>query len=449
MPVAPSPPASPVPAGDETAPALLESYREVRGFTERLAAPLESEDCVVQSMPDVSPTKWHLAHTSWFFETFILATHQTGYRSPHPQYGYLFNSYYNAVGERHCRPRRGLISRPTLAETFAYRAHVDRAMQGLLCSAGEELLARVAPLVTLGLHHEQQHQELIGTDIKHVLSCNPLRPSYHRATPRVLGTGYGVQEVRRTPCTPYPVPRTLPPAGWVEFPEGVHWIGHEGGGFAFDNEGPRHRALVLPFALASRPVTNAEFLRFIEDGGYQRPEFWLSAGWATVQAEDWRAPLYWEERPDGWWTFTLAGMRPIALGEPVAHVSYFEADAYARWAGARLPTEFEWEVAARMVPVSGHFADPGRLHPAPVEAGHGLSGMFGDVWEWTRSSYAPYPGYAPDPGALGEYNGKFMCNQYVLRGGSCATPAGHIRPTYRNFFPPDARWQFSGLRLAR
>jgi ergothioneine biosynthesis protein EgtB len=406
-------------------------YREVRRFTERLCAPLEVEDYVIQSMPDASPAKWHLAHTSWFFETFVIKPALPGYKSPQPVYDYLFNSYYNAVGERHARAKRGLLSRPTVGEVYRYRAHVDGVMQELFDGRDAGALEAMAPVVTLGLHHEQQHQELILTDVKHALAENPLRPVYRER--------------------PSDAPRVATEAAWVAFPEGIAWVGHEGPGFAFDNEGPRHREFVAAFALASRLVTNAEYISFIEDGGYRRPQWWLSAGWSTAQAEGWEAPLYWDKRDGQWWSFTLAGRRPVNGAEPVCHVSYFEADAYARWAGARLPTEAQWETAAAGAPVSGNFADDGRFHPAPSDTARRetLAQMYGDVWEWTQSAYAPYPGYAADDGALGEYNGKFMCNQYVLRGGSCATSRSHIRPTYRNFFPPDARWQFSGIRLAR
>ncbi|MBV9850249.1 MAG: ergothioneine biosynthesis protein EgtB [Armatimonadetes bacterium] len=428
-----APPAEPTVAPGHD---LLPQYRAVRSLSERLCDTLVPEDYVVQSMPDVSPTKWHLAHTSWFFETFLLRPNLPNYCSLHPQYEFLFNSYYNSLGARHCRPKRGLISRPTVADTYAYRAYVDEHMEALLEGANEERLSRLTPLVAVGLHHEQQHQELMVTDIKHVFSENPLRPVYRD---------------RRTE-----VPAEAPPLTWAEFPEQLAWIGHDGNGFAFDNEGPRHREFVPAFALASRLVTCGEYQTFMEDGGYARPEFWLSEGWATVQARGWQAPLYWERQDGRWWQFTLSGMRPVEEAEPVCHLSLFEADAYAHWAGrqwpgARLPTEFEWEVAARGLPWAGNFVEGGLFHPAaaPPAPPHALTQMFGDVWEWTRSQYSPYPGYAPPAGALGEYNGKFMCNQFVLRGGSCATSQTHIRDTYRNFFPPDARWQFMGLRLAR
>jgi ergothioneine biosynthesis protein EgtB len=383
-------------------------------------------------MPDCSPTKWHLAHVSWFFETFLLKPSVSDYQPLNPEYAYLFNSYYNAAGDKYPRPQRGLISRPTVDEVYRFRRYVDEHVLDLLETAGEGDLAKVAPIVTLGLHHEQQHQELIVTDLKHMLSYNPLHPVY----------------VDRPPNPAIDVA----PMGWLEYPEGVCWIGHEGNDFAFDNEEARHREFIQAFRLASRPVTNAEYLSFMQDGGYERPEFWLSMGWATVQREGWRAPLYWEEDDGAWRQYTLAGFRAVDSAEPMTHISYFEADAYARWAGARLPTEAEWEVAAAGVPIDGNFVESGRFHPQPLNGAAenaGLSQMFGDVWEWTRSSYSPYPGFRIAPGALGEYNGKFMCNQYVLRGGSCATPRSHIRPTYRNFFPPEARWQFSGVRLAQ
>jgi ergothioneine biosynthesis protein EgtB len=412
--------------------ALIAQYQQIRDFSTGLCQPLATEDYVIQSMPDCSPTKWHLAHVSWFFETFLLKPRVADYRSPNPAYAYLFNSYYNAIGDRYPRPERGHISRPSVAETYRYRAHVDEHVLDLLECADEHDLPAIAPIVTLGLHHEQQHQELILTDLKHMLSRNPLHPVY----------------VERPPSPAQPVP----PVRWLEFPEGIVWIGHAGDDFAFDNEEPRHREFVQPFRLASRPVTNAEFLAFIHAGGYEQPEFWLSMGWATVQQEGWRAPIYWQEHDGAWWDYTLSGLRPLDSAEPVSHISYFEADAYARWADARLPTEAEWEVASASVPIEGNFAEAGRYHPAAAEAGQGdvgLAQMFGDVWEWTQSSYSPYPGFRTAPGALGEYNGKFMCNQYVLRGGSCATSQAHIRPTYRNFFPPEARWQFTGLRLAQ
>jgi ergothioneine biosynthesis protein EgtB len=412
---------------------LVGRYHRVRQFTESLCQPLVTEDYVIQAMPDVSPPKWHLAHTSWFFETFILASASPNYRSPHASYAYLFNSYYIAAGERHCRPKRGLLSRPTVEEVYRYRAYVDEHMTALLEGMDDDALATWSPIVELGLHHEQQHQELLLTDLKYNFACNPLRPAYV-----TLDMPHRAQAVS-----------TLQ---WVSFPEGIYWIGHDGQGFAFDNETPRHRSFVEPFQLASRLITNGEYLAFMADGGYERPEFWLSMGWDTVQREGWHAPLYWERRDGTWWMMTLAGMQPVPAAEPVCHVSYYEADAYARWAGARLPTEVEWEIAAVPLPIRGHFVEQQTFHPVPMrqtDPAVPLAQMFGDVWEWTQSHYSPYPGYTPAPGALGEYNGKFMANQFVLRGGSCATSVWHIRPTYRNFFPADARWQFMGIRLAR
>jgi ergothioneine biosynthesis protein EgtB len=429
---APLHPAQPHAAAEPRA-TLAARYDAVRAQTEALCAPLEVEDFVVSSMPDVSPTKWHLAHTSWFFETFILSQFEPAYRSPNPRYSFLFNSYYVQAGERHCRAKRGLVTRPTVAEVFAYRAHVDGAMRALVARVAADPEHPALPLVELGLHHEQQHQELLLTDIKHVFWMNPLRPAY---APRQSTA-----------------PRRAPAVGWHRVNEGVHAIGHSGGGFAFDNEGPAHRVFVDAFRLASRLVTNGEYLAFVEDRGYHRPELWLSNGWAVVQERRWEAPLYWERGPEGWTEFTLAGTRPLdedALAEPVCHMSYYEADAFARWAGHRLPTEQEWEVAARSAPVDGHFVDARRFHPAPADeaAPHALTQLYGDVWQWTQSPYVAYPGFTPAAGAVGEYNGKWMCDQWVLRGASCATPRSHARLTYRNFFPSDARWQFTGLRLA-
>jgi ergothioneine biosynthesis protein EgtB len=412
---------------------LLRRYHQVRQFTESLCQPLLTEDYVIQAMPDVSPPKWHLAHTSWFFETFILASASPGYRSPQASYAYLFNSYYVAAGERHGRPKRGILSRPTVEEVYRYRAYVDQHMTAFLEGVDDDALATWCPIVELGLHHEQQHQELLLTDLKYNFACNPLRPAYMAAD----------------------IPSHMPavsPLQWVSFPEGVNWIGHDGQGFAFDNEFPRHRSFVEPFQLASRLITNGEYLAFMADGGYERPELWLSMGWDSVQREGWQAPLYWEQQHGIWWTMTLAGMQAVQEAEPVCHVSYYEADAYARWANARLPTEVEWEVAAIPLSINGNFAEQQTFHPVPLSQADTAippSQMFGDVWEWTQSHYSPYPGYTTASGALGEYNGKFMANQFVLRGGSCATSVSHIRPTYRNFFPADARWQFMGIRLAR
>ena len=413
------------------ATALAERYATVRAQTEALCAPLETEDYVVSSMPDVSPTKWHLAHTSWFFETFVLAPFDATYVTPNPRYAFLFNSYYVQAGERHCRAQRGLVTRPTVAEVFAYRAHVDAAMRALLDRVGDDAEHPAYGVTELGLHHEQQHQELLVTDIKHVFWTNPMRPAY----------------------LPRPVERVSAASlGWVRVDEGVRRIGFGGGGFAFDNETPAHRVFVDAFRLANRLVTNGEWLAFVDDGGYRKPELWLSNGWATVQERKWEAPLYWERARDGWTEFTLAGTRPLAPGEPVCHVSYYEADAFARWAGHHLPTEAEWEIAAADAPLDGTFVESRRFHPAPApdERPNGvrLAQLYGDVWQWTQSAYVAYPGFRPSPGAIGEYNGKFMCDQWVLRGASCATPRSHARRTYRNFFPSDARWQFTGLRLA-
>ncbi len=422
----------------DSAPVLLqrsspaEHYDSVRQTTEKLCEPLATEDYVVQSMCDVSPTKWHLAHTTWFFETFVLAPNVSTYRPFHPGFGFLFNSYYNAVGDRIARDRRGLLSRPTVAEVFRYRRHVDDAMRMLLARSGDERLCTVAPFVRLGLNHEQQHQELILTDIKHVFSCNPLRPAY---TDTVAGRG-----------------RVAPLLQWHPGVSGLQKIGHAGRGFAYDNESPRHTMFVNDFELASRPVTSGEFLEFMANDGYTRPELWLSDGWNTVQNEHWVAPLYWEQQGGQWCSLTLGGFTEIDPAAPVCHVSYYEADAFARWAGARLPTEVEWEVMAQECEVNGNFLESGRFHPMPAERcdpAEPVMQLFGDVWEWTSSPYLPYPGYRPPSGARGEYNGKFMCNQMVLRGGSCLTPRSHIRASYRNFFPPNARWQFTGLRLAR
>jgi len=406
-----------------------ETYRSIRHATRALAAPLSAEDCAIQSMPDASPVKWHLAHTTWFFETFVLAPHRPGYRVFQPAYRVLFNSYYNSLGDRHPRPERGMLSRPALEAVIEYRDHVDRAMLGLL--AEERLPAEAAGLVELGLHHEQQHQELILTDLKHLLSRNPLKPAYQNQWP--------LTSVR------------APARQWIAFNGGLCEVGHRGDDFCFDNETPRHRAWLNPFQLASHPVTNGDFIEFIDDGGYRRPEWWLSAGWDAVTARGWQAPEYWMHRDGQWHAFTLHGEVPVDRDTPVCHVSFFEAEAFARWSNARLPTEAEWEVAARDMPRAGNFVETGALHPLALrEASAGtLAQVFGDVWEWTRSDYSPYPGFRPAAGAVGEYNGKFMCGQYVLRGGSCATPAAHIRATYRNFFPPEARWQFSGVRLAR
>jgi len=418
-------------AGDQ----LFDQFRRVRAATLELAAPLSPEDQVVQSMPDASPAKWHLAHTTWFWETFILAP--AGVQPFDPAYAFLFNSYYEALGERHPRPQRGLLTRPDLNEVRRYRAYVDDQMQRLLHQGGLDRATR--DLVALGLAHEEQHQELLLTDVLHLFAQNPLKPAYR------------------------PAPRTTPAAGtscgpttYVEFPGGLVEVGVSasdgGSAFVFDNEGPRHKVYLEPFRLADRLVTNAEWLAFIEDGGYARPELWLSDGWACVSAQGWSSPLYWDQREGAWRGFGLAGPGPLELSAPVAHVSFYEADAFARWSGRRLPTEMEWEHAASQAPVVGNLRDSGALRPLPLTpsspASKGLHQMFGDVWEWTASPYAPYPGFRAAPGAVGEYNGKFMVNQMILRGGSCVTPSAHIRASYRNFFQPHQRWQFSGVRLA-
>jgi ergothioneine biosynthesis protein EgtB len=420
-------------------PELLQHYGVVRAQSLALAAPLSDADATVQSMDDASPAKWHLAHTTWFFEEFVLGPNVPGYRSPDPRYRYLFNSYYETVGARHPRPRRGMLTRPTLDEVRGYRAHVDAAMQRLLAGG---VSADVGRLVTLGLHHEQQHQELLLTDVLHLFAQNPLCPAY-ADTP--------VPRVHAAPVQ----------TGWVAFQGGAVQIGKTdtGAGFMFDCEGPRHTVWLEPYALATHPVTNREWLAFMQDGGYRQPTLWLSDGWAWVQREGIDAPLYWRagrEEAEGWQQMSLHGLQPVDLDAPVTHISFYEADAYARWAGARLPTEAEWEHAAEGLPVQGNFAGRGAssapLRPLPdhgIAEASGLRQMFGDVWEWTASPYGPYPGFEPAEGAVGEYNGKFMCSQMVLRGGSCASPEGHLRATYRNFFYPHQRWQFTGVRLAR
>ena len=409
---------------------LTSTYGQIRSRSVALCSPLAAEDMVVQSMPDTSPSKWHLAHVSWFFERFILSQHVNDYQTFNPNFDFLFNSYYFTVGQMHLRPRRGLLSRPTVSEVLEYRLHVDENMQALLeRHSGDPDLAF---LVTLGLNHEQQHQELMLTDIKHMLAQNPLNPTYRSDLGQFDGSGVDLH--------------------FVSFPGGERQIGAGEQGFFFDNETPRHRVLLDDFQLANRLVTNGEYLAFLRDGGYGKPELWLSDGWSTVQSQQWQRPMYWAESLDE--EFSLGGEVALNPDTPVSHLSFYEADAFARWAGARLPSEAEWEVAAAVSPVEGNLVERDHLHPLPAGAvghpGHGpLHQLFGDVWEWTASSYSPYPGFKPLEGSLGEYNGKFMCNQMVLRGGSCVSPAAHVRASYRNFFYPDARWQFTGLRLAR
>ncbi len=437
------------------AESIAERYTSIRQTSVGLCTGLTAEDQMVQSMPDASPAKWHLAHTTWFFETFLLKPYLPGYRLFHDNFTYLFNSYYKQVGSHPNRSFRGLFSRPSLDEVHAYRDYVDRHMARLI----EQMTDEIGKLIVLGLNHEQQHQELIVTDVKHALWSNPLRPAWKHNPPN--------SETE------------VPALEWLDFDEGVYEIGKRPDGapfnpssglsgvvddFSFDNESPRHRVFLKPFSLASRLVTNADYLEFMHDGGYSRPELWLSDGWDTVCAQRWTAPLYWEEHDRQWQVYTVNGMQPVVMSEPVCHISYYEADAFARWAGARLPLESEWEVGARSFvadkgPVGGQFLESGKLHPCSAGDFAGCLGrrpavppvhqMFGSLWQWTSSPYTAYPGFSPSEGALGEYNGKFMCNQMVLRGGSCATPQSHIRATYRNFFPPHARWQFMGIRLAK
>lgn len=417
--------------GAESARApLLAQFSDVRATTERLAAPLTGEDQTVQSMEDASPAKWHRAHTSWFFETFILGPFAEGYEPFDPDYGYLFNSYYEAVGARHPRPHRGLLTRPNAEEVGAYRTHVTSAVDELAANCDDQAWNEIEPLLILGLHHEQQHQELLLMDILHAFSCNPLEPAYARTTPLPAHKEF--------------------PLTWTEHNGGLVEIGRSGNAdtFTFDNEGPRHEVILRPFKIANRLVTNREWLAFMEDGGYQRPEFWLADGWAIVQQEEWTAPLYWREEDSGSWSaFGLRGRQPLNLDAPVCHVSSYEADAYATWAGKRLPTEAEWETAAADVELKGNLLPREALRPLPAE-NTDMSQIIGDVWEHTRSPYTPYPGFKAPEGAVGEYNGKFMSNQMVLRGGCCVTPGGHIRTSYRNFFYPHQRWMFAGVRLA-
>ncbi|HEY1246808.1 MAG TPA: ergothioneine biosynthesis protein EgtB, partial [Hyphomicrobiaceae bacterium] len=400
---------------------------DTRHLSHELAAPLSPEDMTVQAMDDASPSKWHLAHVTWFFETFILAKHLPGYRLFDQTFNYCFNSYYESQGARQPRPCRGLLTRPSIERVMAYRAHVDHGLRALFARGVDPEIAR---LLEIGINHEQQHQELLLTDILALFAANPLRPAYRALLPHRVAPEPG-------------------PAGWVDLAGGIARIGHGGDGFAWDNEAPRHEALVHPFRLADRLITNGEWLAFMADGGYTAAEHWLADGWATVNREGWQAPLYWEQRDGAWLAMSLQGLHPVDRAQPVCHISYYEADAYARWAGRRLPTEFEWEVAAQSAGPAVDALASGALHPLPAgPATGGLRQMYGHVWQWTQSAYLPYPGYRPPAGALGEYNGKFMVSQQVLRGSSCATPAGHSRATYRNFFYPHQRWQFVGLRLA-
>jgi len=418
----------------ETAPGATSfsvmRYQNIRAASLSLVEGLSDADATVQSMPDASPAKWHLAHTTWFFEAVVLQPHLEGYENFDDAFHFLFNSYYEALGPRHLRPRRGMLTRPSLDRVRAYRAHVDEAMERMLArgSTSDE----ISELIELGLNHEQQHQELLLTDLLHLFAQNPLNPEYR---------------------SPVPLPLTNTPSleqTWTHFDGGIYQVGHDGDGFSFDCEGPFHDTLLLPFELANRPVSIGEWISFIDDGGYQQPMLWLSDGWASVQNNGWTAPLYWEKRGDQWWGMTLRGIQPVNVDAPVCHISYFEADAYARWAGCRLATEFEWETATTKLDVAGQFANNGLYRPLPsTNQDHCLTQMFGDVWEWTSSPYISYPGFEPIPGVASEYNGKFMSGQFVLKGGSCVTPPGHVRATYRNFFYPHQRWQFSGLRLAR
>ncbi len=408
---------------------LRRRFRRVRATSEKLCAPLAREDYVIQSMPDVSPPKWHLAHVTWFFEAFILQPFLRSYRPLDSRYDHLFNSYYQTHGTPFARARRGLLSRPTVDEVYAYRSYVDQAVELMLDNLGGDIAEEVLSRLELGLEHEQQHQELLLMDIKHILAQNPLRPAYRTD----LARGAGQAEALH----------------WVTHPAGMRHIGHADGGFAFDCERPRHRVFVDAFQLANRPVTNGEYLAFIRDGGYRHTALWLADGWDHIQHSGWQAPLYWQRDGEQWLELTLGGPRELDLHAPVCHLSYFEAEAYAAWAGARLPREEEWEVAAQDAPLHGNFAERDHLQPMPAAQGAGLLQLYGDVWEWTASAFRPYPGFRALGGSLGEYNGKFMSGQMVLRGGSCATPEDHVRPTYRNFFYPTMRWQFSGLRLAK
>jgi ergothioneine biosynthesis protein EgtB len=409
---------------------LLQAFHASRRESVAICRPLQAEDSCIQTMADVSPPKWHLAHTSWFYETFLLAQFDDRYQPYHPAYDYLFNSYYVTHSKPYPRPQRGLLSRPTLGEVLAYRESVDAAMQQLVLSVSNEDWRLLSPLIELGMNHEQQHQELLYTDIKHIFASNPLKPVYQNKT-SLAGITEPVADMQ-----------------WHDFAGGVVVAGFAGEGFAFDNESPQHKTLLQDFSIANRLVTNAEYLQFIEAGGYQQPEYWMSEGWACVQQQHWQAPLYWEDKNKNWQVFGLHGRQPLELNAPVCHVSFYEADAYARWAEKRLPTEFEWESVAQQHEVSGNLREAGNLKPVAADTTPAITQLFGDVWEWTASPYTAYPGYRPASGSIGEYNGKFMSGQMVLRGGSCVTPGEHIRASYRNFFYPQDRWQFSGIRLA-
>jgi len=411
-----------------TSALLAQKYSDIRSFSEALCSPLNNEDYVIQTMPDVSPTKWHLAHTTWFFETFILKPNNPNFKEHHPQYNYIFNSYYNAIGSRHARNERGHLSRPTVEEIYGYRKAIDEQMLVFLEQQKEDK-KEILSLIELGLHHEQQHQELLLTDIKHVFSMNPLFPTYQKIKPSTK--------------------QDLDELAYKVYEGGLMWFGHEGEGFGYDNEFPYHQQYVNPFRFASRLITNGEYLNFIQDRGYERPELWLSDGWDLVQTEGWKAPQYWEQQEGVWKQFSLNGNNPLNLKEPTSHVSFYEAEAYARWAGKRLPTEEEWERVSKDSVIEGNFVESKQFSPVPLKGQQReIKQLFGDVWEWTSSPYVGYPGFKPSIGAVGEYNGKFMSNQMVLRGGSCATSQNHIRATYRNFFYPHQRWQFMGIRLA-
>jgi ergothioneine biosynthesis protein EgtB len=416
---------------------LARRLAETRRLSLTLAEPLSAEDQAVQPMDDASPTKWHLAHTTWFFETFVLKPHLSGFRTLDERFAYCFNSYYEAAGPRQPRPKRGLLTRPSNDEVLGYRRHIDDSLDALFKSGVPQRHPAVADLIELGINHEQQHQELILTDILALFASQPLRPAYRPSSPQPRASSAAGEKLRDT--------------RWLDFAGGIRRVGHGGSSFCYDNERPRHEALLQDYRLADRLVTNGEWLAFMADGGYATPAHWLSDGWSAVNARGWTAPGYWEGEKGDWRQMTLGGLVPVDPAAPVCHISYFEADAFARWAGKRLPTEFEWEAAGADLPMRGNMLGSGALRPLPapaISAADKPAQMFGDVWEWTQSSYAAYPGYRAGPGALGEYNGKFMCGQYVLRGASCVTPEGHSRATYRNFFYPHQRWQFTGLRLA-